>query len=104
MWENRGKGLPVDNRSWRPAIYDIDTAVVNRGRIFAGVRGHGVWMFNEQSETWFPVGLEGRYVNTLVSHQSELYALTQDGIYRASIPIVNPYGRAAATWGAIKTK
>lgn len=110
MWENLNEGLPGDNtelpayREYLRTIYDISALAVNRGRIFAGVRGRGVWVFDERSETWLPVGLKSRFVSTLVSHQSDLFAETKDGIYRASIPIVNPHGKAAATWGAIKTK
>ena len=113
-WEVLTQGLPphdVETTDFygvpmvlRTHLTNIESLTVNRGRIFAGLRRCGVWVFDERFETWFPVGLEGRYVNTLVSHQSELYAVTRDGIYRASIPIVNPYGRAAATWGAIKTE
>ena len=110
-WENLNEGRPVDNielpacREYLRTIYDILTLAVNRRRIFAGVRHQGVWGFDEQSETWFPVGLEGRHIGTLVSHQSYLYAVTYpDGIYRASIPTVNVYHKLVTTWGAIKTK
>ena len=111
IWENLNEGLPVDNtelpayREYLRTIYDIFTLAVNRGRIFAGVRARGVWVFDERSQTWIPVGLNGRHVGTLVSHQSYLYAATSpDGIYRASIPNVQPYGKAAAIWGALKTE
>ena len=110
MWENLNEGLPVDNtelpayREYLRTIYDISALEVNRGRIFAGVRGRGVWVFDERSETWFPVGLDGAYINTLVSHQSVLYAETKDGIYRASIPTVNVYNKLVTTWGALKQK
>ena len=110
-WENLNEGLPVDDtelpayREYLRTIYDISTLTVNRGRIFAGVRRRqGVWVFDERSRIWFPVGLKGRHVNTLVSHQSALYAVTDYGIYRASIPAVNVYNKLVTTWGAIKTK
>lgn len=67
-------------------------------------------MFDNPSENWIPAGLDGLTVSSLKSHQSDLYAVAVDsnwdslGIYRASIPLVNPYGKAATTWGAVKTK
>ena len=79
----------------------MTSLAVNRGRIFAGLSG-GVYMFDQEAETWTPVGLNGSFVGSLVSHQSYLYAGTTKGIYRASIPIVHSYGKAAATWGALK--
>jgi hypothetical protein len=65
---------------------------------------HGVYVFDEQSETWFPAGLDGASVFLVASDQSYLYASTYKGIYRASIPIVHSYGKAATTWGAVKQK
>ena len=63
-------------------------------------------MFDERSEKWFPAGPEEFHVTALGSHQSYLYAATDDpgAIYRASIPTVQPYAKAATTWGAIKRK
>ncbi len=91
-------------RFWlhRPIPY-INCLAVNRGRIFAGVSG-GVYMFDQGAETWIRAGLNGASVYSLISHQSHLYAGTAVGIYRASIPIVHSYGKAAATWGALKQK
>ena len=89
-------------RFWlhRPIPY-INSLAVDRGRIFAGVSG-GVYMFDQGAETWIRAGLNGASVYSLISHQSHLYAGTAVGIYRASIPIVHSYGKAAATWGAVK--
>ena len=92
-WEVLLQGLPPTN---------IETLAVNRGRIFAGLDRRGVWMFNERSERWIPAALDGLRVYSLVSHQSDLFAATDGGIYRASIPIVQPYGKTATTWGAVK--
>ena len=77
---------------------------VNRGRIFATFYGsdRGVWLFDQPSETWFPTGPQDVGVYSLVSHQSDLYAGTENGIYRASIPIVQPYGKLATTWAHVK--
>ena len=94
-WEVLIQGLPPTK---------IETLAVNRGRIFAGLDRRGVWVFNERSEGWIPAGLDGLRVYSLVSHQSDLYAGTNDGIYRASIPTVQPSGKALTTWGAVKTK
>ena len=101
-WEDLSRGLPPPSR-WpdRPDL-SIQTLAVNRNRIFAGLRKNGVWTFDKQSEIWTPVGLGGLTVSALVSHQSDLYALTSDAIFRASIPTVQPYGKATTTWGAVK--
>ena len=109
-WDNLSAGLPVDGGNGRPAanrsngrnIYLILHLAVHRGRIFAGLSGYGVYMFDERSKTWIPAGLDGLTVSSLKSHQSDLYAATKEGIYRASIPTVQPYGKAATTWGRVK--
>ena len=81
----------------------MTSLAVNRDRIFAGLGG-GVYTFDQETETWTSAGLNGSFVRSLVSHRSYLYAGTAVGIYRASIPIVHSYGKAAATWGAKKQK
>ena len=58
-------------------IFDAGYALIvslasSRGRIFAGMWGFGVYMFNDRSETWFPAGLNGLIVSSLVVHQSDL--------------------------------
>ena len=96
-WEDLSQGLPPKG---------ITSLAVNRGRLFTGLYEFGVYMFDERSEKWFPAGLEEFHVTALGSHQSYLYAATDDpgAIYRASIPTVQPYGKAAITWGAIKRR
>ena len=94
-WDDFSKGLPPER---------IASLAVNRGRIFAGTRNNGVWVFDGRSKRWIPTGLDGLAVTSLVPHQSDLYAATKEGIYRASISTVQPYGKAAATWGAIKQR
>ena len=101
IWEHLNRGLPID-----VAMKEL---AVNRGRIFASLYVYelGVWLFDQSSETWAPVGPQKTkdvLVYSIVSHGSDLYAGTREGIYRASIPDVQPYGKAAATWGALKTE
>ena len=98
MWDNLSRGLPNE-----PYMKHL---AINRGRIFAAVgrSDGGVWLYDQPSETWFPTGPQDVRVYSLVAHQSDLYAGTENGIYRASIPIVNPHGKAAAIWGAVKTE
>ena len=92
----------------------INALALNRGRFFAGLQDDGVWMYDDPSETWIPVGLQSLDIHDLVSHQGYLYAAAgrvalrlehpdrPAGIYRAAIPIVNSYNKAVATWGALK--
>ena len=113
-WEDLSRGLPPSTSQRWPDIPDrsIQTLAVNRGRIFAGCRNSGVWMFDKRSERWIGVSLDGLTVRSLISHQSKLYAVTSLhswggktlAIYRGSIPTVQLYGKAATTWGALKTK
>ena len=106
-----------EDRTWEYLTEGISTGhdppyftslAVNRGCLFAGLSNNGVHMFDERSKTWIPAGLDGLTVTSLTSHRSDLYAVTTDsnsdalGIYRASISTVQPYGKAAATWGAVK--
>ncbi|MDE0300656.1 MAG: sialidase family protein [Candidatus Poribacteria bacterium] len=111
-WEVLNQGLPphdVETTEFygvpmvlRTHLTNIESLAVNRGRLFAGLNRRGVYMFDERSERWIPAGLDGLTVTSIVSHQSNLYAATGEGIYRASIPVVQPHGKAAATWGAVK--
>ena len=83
---------------------EVNALAVNRSRVFAGLERGGVYVFDERFEEWFPVGLDGVTVNSLLSHQSNLYAATEEGIFRASFPRLNSYNKAAVTWGTIKQK
>ena len=97
VWEYFSEGLEFGFRGPR-----FQALGVNRGRLFAGLDS-GVYMFDEQSETFIPAGLHESRIVDLVSHHGYLYvAVEKEGVYRASIPIVQPYGKAAVTWGAIK--
>ena len=100
-FEHLGRGLPPVER-YGVQDRSIQTLAVNRGRIFAGLINHGVYMFDARSGTFIPAGLQDVTITALVSHQSDLYAATREGIYRASISTVQPYNKAATTWGAIK--
>ena len=103
-WEDLSRGLPPPYKYLVNPHREIEVLAVNRNRIFAGLRNYGVWTFDKGSETWTPVGLGGLNVRALVSHQSELYALTRDGIFRAAIRTVIPHRKAATTWGAVKRR
>ena len=97
-WEYFFEGLPE--------LPNIRTLAVNRGRLFAGT-DNGVFMFDARSEKFISAGLQDFSVGDLASHQSDLYAKAYahgelSGIYRASIPVVQPYGKAATTWGDLK--
>ena len=92
----------------------INALALNRGRFFAGLQDDGVWMYDDPSETWIPVGLQSLDIHDLVSHQGYLYAAAgrvafrlehpdrPAGIYRASISTVQPYGKLVTTWAALK--
>ena len=103
-WEDLSRGLPPPYKFLIHPHHEIQVLAVNRDRIFAGLRENGVWTFDKRSETWASVGLCGLTVRALVSHQSELYALTREGIFRATISVVQPRGKRVTTWGAVKTK
>ncbi|MDE0043165.1 MAG: hypothetical protein OXT74_14095, partial [Candidatus Poribacteria bacterium] len=107
-WEYLPKGFPSPDKP--PAILNL---VVHRGRLFAGLRTHGVYLFDTRTQTWRTAGLEGFTVYGIVSHQSSLYAAagqtdkdgtrTIGGIYRTTtIAGVHPHAKAAATWGRLK--
>ena len=100
-WEDLSNGLPD-----QPKLY---ACVVHRDRIFAGAAQNGVFMFDHHAGMWHPAGLSvDVYANDLVSHRGVLYAATiqwgHGGVYRADLPFVSLEGKAAVTWGAVKTK
>ncbi len=103
-WEDLSRGLPPPYKFLIHPDHEIQVLAVNRNRIFAGLRENGVWTFDKRSETWTPIGLGGLTVVALVFHQSELFALTREGIFRATISVVQPHGKSATTWGAVKRK
>lgn len=113
-WTDLSRGLPppdviISTFYGKPLVlntYDtnIVALAVHKGRLFAGLRRRGVYVLQERAGTWFAAGLNGLTVNSLVSHQSNLYAATREGFYRAHIQTVTPRGKAAATWGAVKQK
>ena len=90
------KGLPSDSK-----VYSL---TVSDGRLFAGLHTHGVYLFDERSETWFSVGLDGLRVFALLSYESSLYAGTDNGLYSARIPRVQPQGKAVTTWATVKQR
>ncbi len=97
-WEYFSEGLPPS-----PDSPHFTSLAVHRGRLFAGDFYSGVYLFDDRSDTFVPVGLQDSRIVEIVSHKDYLYAaVMEDGIYRADIQIVHPYGKAAVTWGAIK--
>ena len=115
-WDDLSRGLPVRDpryQWWRMPERKIRALAVNRGRIFAGLDNLGVYMYDGRSESWIDVGLgklDTFTVDALVSHKSKLYAAashnsgTTLAIFLGSFPTVQPYGKAATTWGAVKTE
>ena len=79
---------------------------VNRGRIFVAFYrlGLGVWLYDQPSETWFPTVAQHVGVYSIVSHESGLYAGTENGIYRASISIVESARQSPGNLGRNKRK
>ena len=98
-WEDLSRGLPQTPR--------LNYLVVHRDRIFGG-SPHGLFMFDHHAETWYPAGLSDMDILGLVSHRGNLYAVGSSpdhmGLYRAKRPFVSPEGKAAVTWGSLKTK
>ena len=102
-WEYPMKGLP-DN----PTVHSL---AVNDSRLFAGLRGHGVYVFDALAETWSSVGLDGHSAETLLAYKSTLYAgvyyydeiqSESRGIYCAALATVQPHGKAVTTWASVK--
>ena len=88
-----------------------ETLGVHDNRLFVGLEERGVYMYDEHFNRWIASGLDGLDVNWLVSHNSELYAVTSVpgfpgtlAIFRGSMLSVRPYSKAITTWGAIKQK
>ena len=105
-WEYPMEGLPTGryvNRKWHRVLrYDL---TAHSSRLFVGLNHHGIYVFNERLEKWYPVGLNELSVDVLLSHNSTLYAATaKDGIYSAIIPIVQPHGNEITTWASVKQK
>ena len=92
-----GSSLDLDEPPW---IYNL---AVLGGRLFAGLRRHGVYVFDALAETWSSVGLDGLSVSALLSYKSSLYAGTAtNGIYCAGILRVQPHAKAVTTWARVK--
>ena len=91
-WEYPMAGLPIGNHQQSDALPYVLTLAVHGDQLFAGFQyTHGVYVFDPQSETWLPAGLEGHSVPSLLSHGSALYAATADGIYySAQVRAISP--------------
>ncbi|MDE0299868.1 MAG: DUF1668 domain-containing protein [Candidatus Poribacteria bacterium] len=102
-WEYLMDGLPIGNAHDPDEPPFISSLAVVERRLFAGLRGHGVYVFDVDTETWSSVGLEGHSVHALLSYESSLYAgLGRDGIYCAGRSKVHPHAKAVTTWARMK--
>ena len=103
VWDDVSRGLlPSNDRS-------LLTLGGHDSRLFAARPGRGVYMYDAHFNRWIASGLDGLHVNTLVSHNSKLYAAASvtgfsDTLYRGSMLSVRPYSKAPTTWGAIKQR
>ena len=102
-WEYLMEGLPTgtsQDPNDPPWAHDL---AIHRGRLFAGLDRHGVYVFDFDTETWSSVGLDGISVRTLLSYRFTLYAGTaRNGIFRAGISTVHPHAKAITTWAHVK--
>ena len=91
-WDYPMAGLPLGNRHRSDEPPYISTLAVQGSRLYAGLQVHGVYVFDVQSETWSPSGLEGHSVPSLISHGSRLYAgAAENGIYYlAKVRTISP--------------
>ena len=91
-WEYPVIGLPIGHPGRPNDPPYVSTFSVHEGRLFAGLRTHGVYIFDLQLGTWSPTGLKERSVYSLLSHGSGLYAGTaEDGIYYlAKVRTISP--------------
>ncbi len=101
-WEYPMKGLPTGYRYDPDAPPSVLSLAVHDGRLFAGLKRHGVYVFDARADTWGSAGLDELWVYALLSYKSSLYAGTGDGLYSAIMDRVQPHGKVVATWGRIK--
>lgn len=108
-WEFFDEGLLYDADH-----FEFTALAVYRGRLFAATYRDGVYLFDERSDTFIPIGFQGDTVGDLLSYRDDLYVVAErwqvggrlvlglNGVYRASIPRVQSYDKAAVTLGALK--
>ena len=101
-WEYPMKGLPTGSRYDSDSPPSVLSLAVHDGRLFAGLKRHGVYVFDARADTWGAVGLDGLWVYALLSYKSSLYAGTDDGLYSATIDRLQPHGKAITTWARVK--
>ena len=101
-WEYPMQGLPTGHRYDPDAPPSVLSLAVHDGRLFAGLKRHGVYVFDARADTWGSVGLDGLWGYALLSYKSSLYAGTNDGLYSAVIDRVQPHGKTVTTWGRVK--
>ncbi|MDE0300727.1 MAG: hypothetical protein OXN17_18980 [Candidatus Poribacteria bacterium] len=98
-WTKLTRGLPAPDAARRHNL--ISSLTLYGRRIFTAHYLDGVYRFNARIEGWRPVGLQGKRVSSVITHQSHLYAMTYDhGIFRATLRgAVQPDNKAPAIWG-----
>ena len=101
-WEYPMGGLPTGHHYDSDSPPSVLSLAVHDGRLFAGLKGHGVYVFDARMDTWGSVGLDGLWGYALLSYKSSLYAGTNDGLYSAMIDRVQPHGKAITTWARVK--
>ena len=90
----RTSGRALYEASWRLI------AAVSSPRLADGACGYSI----SGPKRGSPPDCRGFTSPALYPTKSDLYAATKEGIYRASISVVQPYGKALTTWGAVKQK
>ncbi|MDE0300654.1 MAG: hypothetical protein OXN17_18615 [Candidatus Poribacteria bacterium] len=101
-WEYPMKGLPNGSGHDSDDPPSVLSLAVHGGRLYAGLKGHGIYVFDARTDTWGSVGLDGRWVYALLSYKSSLYAGADDGLYSAAIDRLQPHGKAVTTWASLK--
>lgn len=86
-WTKFIQGLPAPDVARRKNL--IGSLTVYGRRIFTAHHLDGVYRFNARTEEWTPVGLQGKRVSSVITHQSHLTVLYPDCSIGCSRPAVN---------------
>ena len=74
-WITSSTGLTTTN---------VRAIVAHRSLLLAGTLGGGVFVSSDRGALWGPPGLEGRFVQALLSYGDLVFAGTEQGIFRSS--------------------